>query len=260
MTETTVLPPPTDAQLSKMVEPKVMLALPTYDHLEPKATWSLLREVVNTFPKHAQIHSSVGTLIAQARNQLAYQAVCGYYAGKVTHILWWDSDMLFPQSIKETHDNIVYNIGLTARLLRARQRVVGALCYDRKGDVVIRCMDGTNPKELPEHGLVQCGATGFACVLMEASVLAEMFERYGDLPFQTPASNKVDTTGVTGMDKVEKIMRGQKIVGEDIFFYARLNEMKIPLFIDLDTKVGHLKPMVIGHQAYDEHDANLQPS
>lgn len=233
-------------------QPKVVLALPTYSHIEPLAQKSLLMELANATPRFSSFSFQIGTIIHHARNCIARDAWRLWKKGEATDIFWWDSDMLFPTPARVNIGGVDTCIGLLGRLLARREEhqlpIVGGLCFNQEADPVVWDHRG-QLIDIPEdkHGLVRCYSTGFACVLMKIEIIDQMLRKFGDLPFQTPMHKERDPDP----NNLDDIFDAYKLRGEDIFFYRRLAELGISMYVDTSVEIGHVKPVVIGRKDYN---------
>jgi len=87
----------------------------------------------------------------------------------------------------------------------------------------------------PENAMVQCGATGTACLMVHKSVLYAMRDAYADKhPWEWFYLD---------------FNYGDPL-GEDISFCKRAGEMGYPIFVHTGVKVGHYKGVTIDHDMY----------
>lgn len=175
-----------------------------------------------------------------ARNR----AVAGFLdQGDAEWLFFVDTDMGF------TPDTV-------DRLLAAadpkERPIVGALCFanreigeDGKGGfytmprfTIFDWADIGNGRQFigrttyPINGLVQCAATGSACIIIHRSVLQDIRDEFGDTWYNR----------ITGDDG--------KLVGEDISFCVRAGSLNVPTFVDTSVKTSHLKNIWLQEQDF----------
>lgn len=175
--------------------------------------------------------------IVQGRNQVAERVI----ESDAEWLLWLDTDMGFEPDTLE-------------RLLEVADKderpIVGALCFAQKeteqdGYSGFRCqarvtildwaeMPGdTGPRMIgrawyPPNTLVQCGATGSACVLIHRSVFERIEAEHGRTWYDR----------VRGDDGLP--------LGEDISFCVRAASLGIPVFVHSGVRTTHLKNVWLG--------------
>jgi len=143
-----------------------------------------------------------------------------------THAFWFDDDMTMPS------DTI-------ARLLAHDVPIVGGLYHQRAAPFMPVAYNFTGEGhsaqmiELPDEptGLVQVDGLGFGCTLIQMNIYLEMAEHFGD-----PRWHQVNEG-----------------VGEDVFFFRRVKEMGIPVWLDCDVRAGHVRRETVTtthYQAY----------
>lgn len=83
---------------------------------------------------------------------------------------------------------------------------------------------------LPENKLIKVGAAGMGYVLMHRSVVDRIKKEIPDAQF------------------FMEMGRGNKFIGEDIYFFALCEKVGIPLYCDTSVKAPHMKRF-----SFDEH-------
>jgi hypothetical protein len=168
----------------------------------------------------------IGSLVYDSRNQIAAEAI----QEGADRVLFIDSDMRFDVDLMTR---------MSEDLDRDGVRMVSALCFRRNigNEPVIyknvdppRMLENWMPEiqikpytDYPRDSFFQIAGCGFGCVMIETSVLKEVWDRFGP-PF-TPL----------------------EWCGEDISFCFRLKGLDIPMHCDSRIKVGH-----IGEFEYNE--------
>lgn len=162
-----------------------------------------------------------GSLVDFSRRKLFWEAV----EWGATHILWLDTDMVFPDHI--VHSLLKRNVDFVAANYSTRRPPYQPVSYKKTnretGDAPERCFTG------PEsEGLEEVEATGFGCVLMRTSMVASMPQPI----FHT-----------------EHDGTGKQWMGEDVTFCLAAREAGFKIWVDHDLSkyVGHAGRLVFTH-------------
>jgi hypothetical protein len=147
-------------------------------------------------------------------------------------MLWLDTDMGFPPDVIDA---------LIAVADPVKRPVVGALCFvqrqrevDGKGGY--HCAPACTIFDLTDEGIigradypinsiVQCAATGSACILIHRSVFEKIRKELG---------------GDVWYDRLPNV-HGEGLMGEDISFCVRAGAVGCPVFVHTGVKTSHLK-------------------
>jgi hypothetical protein len=169
------------------------------------------------------------TFIDAARNLLVTQAVD--VPTQPTHILWMDDDNVIPSDT-------------VARLAAHKVPIVGGLYHQRLppfAPVAYRTVEGRKVQmiDLPDdpHGLVRVDGLGLGCTLVEIGIYLAMAERYGDARWHAVVDGR----------------------GEDIWFFERVQEMGIPVYLDTDARCGHVRRETVGTVHYESYRRAAMP-
>jgi hypothetical protein len=177
------------------------------------------------------------TIIASARNQ-----ICRTYLDEHdADWLWFiDTDMTFPPEIV---DRLVHSA-------HPRDRpIMGALCFSITDDfkaaptiyVVRPDQKIGRVLDYPRNQIVRAW-TGTGCLLIHRDVLERMREKWPK-PWEWFVHAQI----------------GDEMVGEDITFCARAEELGIPVHVDTSIKCGHEKPVVIDEAMFDAQQGPIRP-
>lgn len=181
--------------------------------------------------------------IVEARNTVARR----FLASDRSDWLWWiDTDMGFAP---DTIDRL-----LAAADARERP-VVGGLCFANR-EIATDGMGGYRTHAVPtiyyygekdgkegfnaaasfaDDKLIQCAATGSACLLIHRSALEAVQREYGDtwyLPIPNPSLGPGST------------------ISEDLAFCMRLGAVGVPVHVHTGVKTTHLKPIWLSHEHF----------
>ena len=186
---------------------KLLIAVPCMDTVPVgflKSLTALTRRLSILGVSHTLAITS-GTLVYMARERLAGRGV----NHRFTHILWLDSDMVFPDDIFET----LYATG--------KDFVTGIAC-GRRPPFLPCVFKQLTPEpvlwrweDMPEEPFRIAGC-GFACVLMKTDVARRVFQRFGTAFSAWPH------------------------LGEDLSFCARAAETGTELWAAPAAQLGHV--------------------
>ena len=211
-----------------MSEIKVMLALPMMDMVHTSFMTSLLnlRRVY-----HTQCGVAQSSLIYDARNNLAMQAIDGGY----DYVLWLDSDMQFDSTlmerlVKHLDDGKDFISGLYMK----RTIPTGPVIYKRvefeQTDTGVFKPVVEPYEDYPRDSVFEIQGAGFGAVMLRTDALKRVVDKYG-LPFSPYLG-----------------------LGEDLSFCYRLRQLGIQMWCDSSIKLMH-----IGQIGYTEDMYLAQP-
>ena len=158
-------------------------------------------------------------------------------------LLWLDTDMGFAPDVIDQ---------LLAVADPVHRPIVGALCFvQRQREVdgmggyhcapACTIFDLVEDKgilgrsEYPINSLVQCAATGSACILIHRSVFEKIRAEFGDIWY----------------DRLPNVY-GEGLMGEDISFCVRAGAIGCPVFVHTGVKTSHLKHLWLQEKDYWE--------
>ena len=204
---------------------KLLLAIPTMDTVPVQFLQSLTALERKLMTDGVWFEECIisGTLVYMARDKLAGKAVNEDF----THVLWLDSDMVFPPEtlkylLKEMNET---GADLISGLYFRRCAPFSPVAFD-----TLEIKDGKATwtdytGEL--SGLHEVGGVGFGCVLMKTDMLLDMAATYGD--FFGPIAN----------------------VGEDLAFCWRARQLGYKIMLDCNLKLGHVGHTVFTQQYFE---------
>ena len=206
---------------------KILVAVPCLDMVNTDFAFSLACMHHGDGVSFAHTKSS---LVYDGRNKLANLAINGGF----DRVLWLDSDMKFENDIlMKLSADLDDGLDCVCGIYTTRQTDIHPVIFKEIG---YRLNDKTGMatpvneffKEYPKDRVFQIDACGFGGVMMKASLLKEVKDKYG-LPFSP----------ILGF-------------GEDISFCMRLKELGKKMYCDPRVKLGH-----IGYKVYTEADINV---
>lgn len=205
---------------------KVFIAVPSMDTLPALFCQSLalLQRAGDT-----QIGFEVGSLVYNARNNLARQAI----KSEADWVLWLDSDMVFSPDLLQrmlkvcTENDIDF---LTALCFRRKPPFTPCL-FDRL-DKVDRGASYTALMSVPD-GRFKVGGCGFAGVLMSTDVLMSVASKFDGRMF----------------DPLEGF-------GEDVSFCWRARQCGYDIWCDSDIEMGHVGNCIVTREYFEAYEAN----
>lgn len=196
---------------------------------------SYVDSMLRTVSDHLVLHvpATVNT-IAEQRNHVAQHMLV--YGPE--WLLFIDSDMGWPT---DAIDSLL-------AVADSEHPVVGALCFgliqgapDGMGGYQTKpyptLFDWNDGYEIrwdyPRGQLTKVSATGAAFLLIHRDVLGKVFAEYG-----------------TWFDRLQL---GGDLLGEDLSFCRRLNELDIPIHVHTGVRTSHYKPVWVGEDYYIGH-------
>lgn len=200
-------------------ELKILIAIPSMDTVAAGFAQSLamLRKV-----GLCSVSFVCGSLIYDARNKLAYQAV----QMEADYVMWFDSDMVFKE------DTLI-------RLLKTAEEkkasIVSGLYFRRSApftpvafDTLTIDDEGAKWTDYKGEltGVHEVGGIGFGCVLVHADVIHDCFAKY-ETCFSPIGS-----------------------VGEDLSFCWRAKQLGYSTYLDCDIKCGHVGHVIVTEGIY----------
>ena len=205
---------------------KVFIAVPSLDTLPALFCQSLalLQRAGDT-----QVGFEVGSLVYNARNNLARQAI----KSEADWVLWLDSDMVFSPDLLQrmlkvcTENDIDF---LTALCFRRKPHFTPCL-FDRL-DKVGRGASYTALMSVPD-GRFKVGGCGFAGVLMSTDVLMSVASKFDGRMF----------------DPLEGF-------GEDVSFCWRARQCGYDIWCDSEIEMGHVGNCIVTRAYFEAYEAN----
>ena len=205
---------------------KVFIAVPSMDTLPALFCQSLalLQRAGDT-----QVGFEVGSLVYNARNNLARQAI----KSEADWVLWLDSDMVFSPDLLQrmlkvcTENDIDF---LTALCFRRKPPFTPCL-FDRL-DKSGRGASYTALMSVPD-GRFKVGGCGFAGVLMSTDVLMSVASKFDGRMF----------------DPLEGF-------GEDVSFCWRARQCGYDIWCDSEIEMGHVGNCIVTRAYFEAYEAN----
>lgn len=195
---------------------KLLIAIPTTDQMPFQFVESLTALIrrLDADEVDYDIAFQGGTLVYVGRDKLSLKAIGGDYS----HVLWLDSDMVFTDDLFET-------------LLDSRKPFVTGIAHSRRTPFPscifteiypgVTRWEGEYPTET-----FRIAGCGMACVLMETSILRDVWSHHSTAFFPT------------------------RELGEDIAFCKRATDLGHEIWAEPMARLGHVGHMVI----YPEHE------
>ena len=205
---------------------KVFIAVPSMDTLPALFCQSLalLQRAGDT-----QIGFEVGSLVYNARNNLARQAI----KSEADWVLWLDSDMVFSPDLLQRMLKVCTENGidfLTALCFRRKPPFTPCL-FDRL-DKVGRGASYTALMSVPD-GRFKVGGCGFAGVLMSTDVLMSVASKFDGRMF----------------DPLEGF-------GEDVSFCWRARQCGYDIWCDSEIEMGHVGNCIVTRAYFEAYEGN----
>lgn len=209
--------------------PSVLVAQPLYSHVAPVAAMSFTSFVLSlpSKPYTATVFQSLNMYVDNARNdavRIALGEMEGHKIGRVTHVLFVDSDMVVPQD------------GLD-RLLRHDLESVGGLYFGKLPPFlpVAFTLDPFQRLQAYKREKVQeVDGLGMGFTLVSVDLFRRMRAHFKD----------------------DLWFRAGEGIGEDVWFYMRLKEMSVRTYLDASVKCGHVGELVVDYTTFDQVEIN----
>jgi hypothetical protein len=197
-------------------KPKVCIAVPARDMVYTHFAYCLQELVqyhamrgIDTF-----VEFNMGTLVCNQREALASKAI----DQGATHILWLDSDMMFPKTVGEVLLN--HNYSVVACNYSTRALPFKPVAYTKMNDW---------NSGIPENstGIIQVAGVGMGCMMTHVEVFGDMYKPWFPITFEASTND---------------------YLGEDMNFCLQLRAADYSIYIDCDLsqQIYH-----IGSAAYN---------
>lgn len=200
---------------------KILIAVPSMDSVPAvfAQSLSMLQKVGD-----CAVAFQVGSLIYNARNQLAQQAV----KMGADYVMWFDSDMQFePDTLKKMLDTMQKNdLDILSGVYFRRVAPYAPVLFDKLDFTLEGKCIHHNMDEVPES-LTEVAGIGFGCVLMDVQVLLDVIAKY--------------------KDAFSPIGR----VGEDLSFCYRARSCGYKIWADPSIKLGHCSHTIVNREFYE---------
>lgn len=184
-------------------KPKIYVCVPTRDMMHSHFAYSLQALVKHhaLIGLDTHVEFSLGTLIGTQRESLVTIAL----DNDATHIMWLDSDMMFPENVCERL--LAHDLPFVACNYSTRAMPFKAVAYQE-----LYNWESTLPSDAT--GLVQVAGVGLGCALVNTKVFDNIYKPY----FPITYTRKTDD-----------------YLGEDMNFCMKLDtEGEFPLMVDAD--------------------------
>ena len=151
---------------------RTLIAIPSMDQVPAQfaASLAMLERVTDD----TVVGFQIGSLIYEARNQLARQAI------KIgaDYVLWLDSDMIFqPSVLKRLYEDYKAGKGdIVSGLYFRRVSPFTPVVFNTL-EIVDNKPQWTAPENIPED-VFEAGGVGFGCVFMDTGVLADVMSKF----------------------------------------------------------------------------------
>lgn len=203
---------------------RILVAIPTGGDIKTLTTRSLLEYQINRrYP--SQIRFKMDTVIEKARNELVVSAV----EAKATHLMFVDSDMVFPPHAID-------------QLVDRQKDIVGGLFYGRmhpKAHMYRLDKDGNNQeidiKEADKKGMVEVDFMGTGFMLINMRVFEKLEPPFFRLSYD------YEKFGLKG--------NGLNPIGEDAYFCFTAKQAGFKIWCDTSFEIGH-----VGYHTYRKLD------
>ena len=200
---------------------RTLIAIPSMDQVPAQfaASLAMLEKTEGTV-----IGFQIGSLIYEARNELARQAI----KRKADYVLWLDSDMVFqPDTFTRLYNDYKAGKGdIMSGLYFRRVAPFSPVLFDKLEIEENRAV-WTEPESIPDD-VFEVGGVGFGCVFMDTGVIMDVMSKFGGAPF----------TPVGGL-------------GEDLSFCWRARQCGYKIAVDPAVQLGHVGHVIVNRDFYE---------
>lgn len=197
---------------------KILIAVPTTDMVPAHFAQSLvsLKKV-----GECAVSFSIGSLVYDARNQLAAQAI----EKEADYVMWFDSDMIFnPDTLERL---LAHDKDFVCGMYFRRRPPYTPTLFKKLRLTSSQTVIWEGYEDYPDH-LFQIEGCGFGCVLMKTDMLIDIAAKYGNGSWFSPIANS----------------------GEDCSFCIRAKEQGYELWCDPTIPLGHIAQLPITEGFY----------
>lgn len=202
---------------------KLLIGIPSLDYMHTDFVKSLTALIVRLKDDGVDftVHIEAGTLVYKARDNIASKAVNEGY----THVLWFDSDMVFTDDIFDTLQ--FCGKDFVCGIFHARRKGYHSCLFKS-----LKLNDLERFEEYPKEPFEVAGC-GFGCVLLSVEVLKAVFQRYKScfLPL--------------------------KYYREDLAFCLRAKEVGYKIYADPTAVVGHVGHIIVYPEDHERWKAEI---
>lgn len=207
-------------KLSTQRNKKIGIAVPCRDQVHSLFTYSLVQLIQETQREKIQteLYMLGGSLIADQRHKLAKMCI----ADRCTHILWLDSDMIFPKWICSRL--VAHSVPIIACNYSTRTEPRKSVAYKTMG-----VWEKWHNSAMEKDQITKVAAIGMGCMLTETSVFEKMDDPYFEITY----------------DKKLK-----EWIGEDFYFCKKAQKVGFNVLVDnkLSMEVYHLGTTAFDNQ------------
>ena len=215
------------------MDKRVLIAIPMLHEVKAEFMVSLLGLKLNG--KNTEISVKIGSLVYEARNQLAMKALTEDF----DYIMWFDSDMTFePNTIEmlledcESGKDFVTGLCFS-RAFPVRPVIAKSITYERNEKTGVVTHGAEIYTDYPRNSVFEIGGSGLACTMMRTSLLEEIASSFTVSPFYPMPQ-----------------------LGEDYSFCWRMARLGKKMWCDSRVKCGHIGSFCYSEKTWDEKNAN----
>ena len=206
------------------MDKRVLIAIPMLHEVKAEFMVSLLGLKVDG--KNTEISVKIGSLVYQARNNLAMKAITENF----DYVMWFDSDMTFEPNtlemlLQDCEEGRDFVTGLCfSRSLPTAPVIAKSVTWERNEETGIVNHGAEIYSDYPKDSIFEIGGSGLACTMVRTSLIKEIAESFTISPFFPMPQ-----------------------LGEDYSFCWRMAKLGKKMWCDSRVKCGH-----IGSYCFDE--------
>ena len=200
---------------------KTMIAIPCMDTVQTEFAQSLMRMKLVGEVQHAFLSCS---LIYKSRNDLADMAI----QAKADYVLWLDSDVIFPSTLMVDLMADMEGRDMVTGIYHMRRPPFKPVIWKKlRQGIVPADNENEDWDDYPKDEIFEIDGCGFGCVMMRASMLQPIVDRYHDLFSPLPG------------------------YGEDLSFCVRARSCGFKIHADPKLQIGHKGSLIISDETFD---------
>ena len=191
---------------------RLAVCIPCRDTLHSMFAYNLAQLVqsCNHTKLPVNIYMEIGSLISQQRQNLAENAI----KNGATHILWLDSDMLFPSNVAETL--LSHQLDIVCCNYSTRSFPFKGVAYTDVGN-----WNSWKPAVNTDDRFFEVEGIGFGCMLVNVNVFNTLGLPWFDVTWES---------------------KFREFIGEDFYFCKKAREAGYKIMVDtvLSRQIGHI--------------------
>ena len=202
---------------------KTMIAIPCMDTVQTEFAQSMMRMKLVGEVQHAFMACS---LIYKSRNDLADMAI----QSGADFVMWLDSDVVFKSDLMERLMEDMEGRDIVTGVYHMRRPPFKPVLWKKcKMGIIPQDNESEDWDDYPKNGIFEVDGCGFGCVMMRASILQPIVDRFHDLFAPLPG------------------------YGEDLSFCIRAKACGFKIHCDPSIQIGHKGSLIISDDTFEAY-------